>query len=468
MKRKTVWALLVVALAAGGGLWLRQREQGQAENDVEVLRTVEVSRDVVEITVASSGYVVLDTRYELFFETPGTVTAVDVEVGDRVQRGQRLAVLDDKNLQDALHQVRLDLAQAELSLEQLQKSPDADQIRLAELAVQESLQAMAVAELSEEAAAARAELNQTRARDFEEVATDAYEAALDALDSRGLPEALAAGASAAAMEAQGNVGITQLRGEYATQQAQSQWRSANERYARASQTLRRLQEGTAADQLRSAELTLAQVALRLEQAEVDLKATVLTAPSSGVIASVMVSVGAPTSTAMPAVVLLDDSVLYVDLSIDELDIGMIQEGQPVRMTLDAYPDRQLDGTVERIGMLPQTTTGSVAYPVRVTLTRTDGVEIRGGMTAGATITTDLVEDALRIPNWAVRTDAESDQFYTYRMVGGLPQRVEIQIGARNEIWTEIVSGIEVGTTVALVAEPRNLPAFQGPPSMGRQ
>jgi hypothetical protein len=88
------------------------------------------------------------------------------------------------------------------------------------------------------------------------------------------------------------------------------------------------------------------------------------------------------------------------------------------------------------------------------------------MTAGATITTGMVEDVLRIPSWAVRTDASSGQTYAYRIVNGLPQRAEIRFGARNESWTEITSGIEEGATVALVTESQSLLDFRGPPSRG--
>jgi HlyD family secretion protein len=86
-----------------------------------------------------------------------------------------------------------------------------------------------------------------------------------------------------------------------------------------------------------------------------------------VIAGVTISVGGPATPALPAMVLLDDSTFYIDLSIDEIDIGLIQEGQPARLTLDAYPDLPLSGIVDRIGLLPQTGSVSVAYPVRVAL-----------------------------------------------------------------------------------------------------
>ncbi len=466
MRKKALWTFVLLAVVAAGGYLVWRRMQSRSQTELEILRTAELTRGALELSVPSSGNVVVDRRYELTFRVPGTVTAVDVEIGERVEKGQRLAVLDDQALKDALRQVSLDLAQAELNLEQLQETPDEEQIALARLAIQESLQAMSVAEASRDVAAARAELNQSRAMDFAEAATDGYEATMEALERLGLPEAFGAGATAAAMEAQGNLGITQLRGEYSLQQAQSQYQSAFERYTRAQQTLRRLQEGSPDDQVRSVELSLEQVALRLEQAEADLGSAILTSPARGVVAAVNVTAGGLATTAMPAIVILDDSFFYVDLLVDEIDIGLIEEGQPARLILDAYPTVTIDGTVASIGMLPETSTGSVAYPVRIIIEQADGVDIREGMTASATITTDVVDDVLRIPNWAIRSDTATGQLYTYRMVAGQPERTWIEIGAGNEIWTEALSGVEVGTIVASVVEARNLLDFQGPPLRG--
>ncbi len=468
MKKKALWAFVLIVIVAVGGYLIWTRVQSQSQAALEILRTAELTRGQLELTVASSGNVVVDARYELTFRVPGTVTEVNVEMGDRVEVGRRLAALDDQALRDALRQVSLDLAQAELNLEQLQESPDEEQIALATLAIQEGLQAMSVAEASREVAAARAELNQSRAHDYADAATDGYEATMDALERLGLPEAFGAGATAAAMEAQGNVGITQLRGDYSLQQARSQYQSAFERYTRAQQTLRRLQEGSPDDQVRSVELSLEQVALRLEQAEADLKSAILTSPTRGVVAAVNVTAGGLATTAMPAIVILDDSLFYVDLLVDEIDIGLIEEGQPAQLILDAYPTVTIDGIVASIGMLPETSTGSVAYPVRIIIEQAHGVDIREGMTASATITTDVVDDVLRIPNWAIRSDTTTGQLYTYRMVGGQPERTVIEIGASNETWTEVLSGVEVGTTVASVVEARSLLDFQGPPSRGSE
>jgi HlyD family secretion protein len=271
------------------------------------------------------------------------------------------------------------------------------------------------------------------------------------------------------MEAQGNVGITQLRGDYAIQQAQSQWLSAYDRYAQAKRNLELLQRGPTEEQIQQLELQIEQARINLEQAEDNLDATVLTAPFSGVIARVNIQESTPAPTAIPAFTLMDNAVYYVDLSVDEIDIGALQEGQPVTVTLDAFPAQPLPGTVDRIGKLPELSGGVIVYPVRIQLTATEDVDVRDGMTASATIITGQRRDILLVPNWAIRTDQSSAQTYTYCycIENGEPRRVPVELGVRNDEWTEITGGLEEGATVALVTEGRNILEFQGPPSDGR-
>ena len=470
MKRAMTYLVVIALLAGGvaGGLWLRSRRLAASETGPEILRTAPVTRESISFTVASSGHVVVARQLNLSFGIPGTVRAVDVEVGDRVEKGQQLASLDSETLEEALQRVRLDLEQAELNLGQLQKPADADQIQLAELAAQESIQAMSAADLSKEVALARTQLNQTRAVDYADTVAEAYDATLDTLDRFGLPEAYAAGITASAMEAQGNVGITQLRGEQAIQQAQSSWLSAYERYQRAVRNVQLLKEGAPEDRVLSLELTLKQVEISLGQAISDLDSANLTSPTDGVVAAVNVEAGSQAVPGLPALTILDDSQLFVDLTVDEIDIGAVEEGQSVHLTLDAYPGEVLLGSVDRIDILPQTTGGIITYPVRVLLLDVGNADVREGMTAGATILVGGVSDVVAIPSWAVRTDQSSDQVYVYRVAEGSVQRVEVTIGARNETWTEVVSGLVEGDAVALVSEARSILDFQGPPSSGIQ
>lgn len=469
MKKALRWILVIGLLGgvAAGIWWYLSRQQAEA-SEVDVIRTGETSRGTLEISVAASGSATLERRVDLTFERPGTVREVGIEVGDRVDAGETLAKLDDDALVDAVRQAELDLDQAKLNLETALEPTDEDDIALAQLAIREASQAMKVAKLNEQYAMARAAVDQARAQELAKDAEQAYEDYIDILDDFGLPEAYAAPVTAYYLEAEGNLGITQLRSDYAIQQAQSQWQSAYQRYQQAERDLEQLKEGPDERQIERLSLQVDLAEIALAQAQADQDAIRLDAPFAGIVAAVNLQENTAAPTALPAVTLLDDAGTYVDLSIDEIDIGKIDPGQIVLLTFDAYPGVEVEGVVERIDTLADTTTGIVAYPVRVRVTDPKGARIREGMTVSAKVRIGEKEDVVLIPNWAIRTDQTTEAVFTYCycIEDGEPKRVAIEIGDRNDNYTEVVSGIEPGTTIALVAESPDLLQFQGPPSQG--
>jgi len=457
MKRRYVLfgILAAVVLVAAGVAWLWYREQSGG-NAPTILRTATVSVETIPLTIVSSGNVTVQRQFTAAFDTSGTVASVLVDAGDPVRRGDRLASLDRDTAEEALRQAEIAVAQAELNLERVRKPVDEGQIRLAQLSAQESIAAMAAAKANEEAARTQAALDQSRAQDFAEQTSEAETGILETLDRYGLPEAYAAGATAARMEAEGNVGIAQLRSEQAIQRAQSTWQSAYERYQQASRTLATLQAGPDEAQVRSLELALDLARIGVEQAEAKLAALDLISPVTGIVAAVTIQSGDTALAGRPVITVLDDSAYYVDVAVDEIDIGSIVEGQAVEISLDAYPDVFLEGTVETIALLAGRTSGVNVYPVRVRLVTSESVSVRDGMTASATTVTGATESVLAVPTWAIRTDASSGTYYTYRVTGDAVERVTVGVGVSTETWTEIVTGLDQAATVALIAESRSL------------
>ena len=469
MKKVLTW-IIILAVIAGGvwGIFWRRGQRAQSQSAAgDVLRTGQVVRGELVISVPASGNVTVNQKVNLSFKLPGNVTAVSVAVSDQVKAGQELAQLDTTALERAVRQAEIALEQARLNLTTLQKPAGEEDIRLAELAVQNAAQALEVARISKEAAEAQASLSIRSAQDAADKVEEAYEGAIDRLEQMGLPLSYAAGVTAAYMEAEGNVGITQVKAEYQLQQIHSQWLSAYQSYRQAQENLAKLQAGADADRTRQVELQIEQARLSLEQAKDNLNNTSLIAPFDGVVAAVNIQAGAAAPTGLPAVTLLDTAELYIEINVDEIDIGRIAVGQPVSVTLDAHPEATLRGAVERIAATPTNAGGVIAYKLRVKLADTGGLLVLEGMTVSVLIQTDTISDVLLVPNWAVRTDQTSSETYVYRIVDGVPARTPITTGARSDTHTVVTDGLPEGATVALVTETRNLLEMHGPPSTGR-
>ena len=470
MKKFITWIIILAFIAAGvgGAWWLREQRLQSQSVPGEVLRTGQVTRGELVITVPASGNVAVNQKVNLSFTLPGNVVSVSVAVSDDVKAGQELARLDTANLERAVRQAEIALEQARVNLEILQKLPGEEDIRLATLAIQSAAQPLEVARISKEAAEAQGGFNMRLAQDMRDRTQEAYEGAIERLDQFGQPLSFAAGITAAYMEADANVWITQLRADQQLRQIQSQWASAYQAYRQAQISLERLKAGPDADRVRQAELQTEQAQLTLAQAKESLANASLTAPFDGIVAAVNIQEGAAATGGLPAITLLDTTELYIEVNVDEIDIGKIAVGQPVSVTLDAHPQATLRGGVESIAATPSNVGGVIAYKVRVRLADTGDLLVLEGMTVSVLIQTDIISDVLTVPNWAVRTDQTTNETYVYRVVDGVPVRTPVTTGNRSDTHTVIISGLPEGATVALVTETtRNLFEMQGPPSRGR-
>ncbi|GAB6039920.1 efflux RND transporter periplasmic adaptor subunit [Endothiovibrio diazotrophicus] len=91
--------------------------------------------------------------------------------------------------------------------------------------------------------------------------------------------------------------------------------------------------------------------------------------------------------------------LHVD--VDEADVGQVRVGQSATFTVDAYPDRRFPATITEVRFASQTVEGVVTYRAVLGVDNAE-LLLRPGMTATADIRVEHVEDALRVPNAALR------------------------------------------------------------------
>jgi multidrug efflux pump subunit AcrA (membrane-fusion protein) len=157
------------------------------------------------------------------------------------------------------------------------------------------------------------------------------------------------------------------------------------------------------------------------------------------------------SAGLPAVTLLDASKFRITVGVDEMDVGRLAEGQVAQVTLDAFPDIAITGTVERIAPVATFEGGVVYYDVLIGLASTDA-PIRADMTANATIVVEELTDVLKIPTWVVRVDRSTGQTYVHRQVGGDVERVDVTVGARHEGVAQVLDGLSEGDEVVWVQD----------------
>ena len=154
---------------------------------------------------------------------------------------------------------------------------------------------------------------------------------------------------------------------------------------------------------RSAEAQLAQARAAADKDRVNLGYTTIRSPVSGIVVDRVVDLGQTVAASYQTLIKIaqDLSEMRIDSSFAEADIGKIKEGQKVRFTVDAFPDRNFTGEVQQIRMNPTTTQNVVTYNVRVSLENPDHI-LLPGMTAYVNIGVAQRKDVLLVPNAALR------------------------------------------------------------------
>lgn len=188
----------------------------------------------------------------------------------------------------------------------------------------------------------------------------------------------------------------------------------------------------------------------LEEARVKLSYATITAPISGVIASVSTQQGETVAAGLNAptfVTIIDLERLQVDAYVDEVDIGKIKTGQECTFTVDAFPGREFHGRVIAIYPDAVIQENVVNYDVVVEITDSYKGLLRPEMTASVTIFLEERKQVLAVPARAVKRERGRNIVYLPAKVGPEPRRVEI--GWKDGQWIEIAAGLKEGETVLL-------------------
>jgi HlyD family secretion protein len=459
MKRKTLYVILgviIVAAAIGAVVW-RSR---QAEQPEETARSAIVERGTMLVAISASGSIEPKARVNLAFESLGRVAEVAVEVGDRVEAGDVLARLDTRQLELQVEQARAALALAEAQLAQLQAGPRQEDVERAEASLRAAQAQVSAAAANRDqlvdgpsdAQIAAAEAQVAAAMVQREVAQDKY----DAIKKDGTERENAnyelyvakeaeKAAQAALDELLAGANADELRA------AQANVLAATAQQDAAQAQLDLLLAGPTEEDLADVEAQVEQARIALELAELSLRRAALYAPFDGIVSAVNVTAGEMTPTGWPPIVLLDASGFHITVSVDEMDVARLSEGQIVKVTLDAFLDAVIAGTVESIAPIATLDGGVVNYDVVIGLDSTD-VLIRADMTANATILVEELADVLRLPTWVVRVDQDTGQTYVHRQVGDDVERVDVRLGMRYEGIVQVLDGLSEGDKAVWVVE----------------
>ncbi|NLJ56526.1 MAG: biotin/lipoyl-binding protein [Firmicutes bacterium] len=409
-------------LLTGGGCG-RATGSGEQQQPAVVELTALEHRDL-HASVTVSGQVSAHAEVKVLAELPGRIEEVYVCLGDKVEKGGLLVRLDSRD-----QEVQLQQAEAALAAAGAQQA-----------------EARAGAR-SQDLAQARAGLMQA------ESAFTVASAELERME---------------ALYGEGVVSLQQL------EQVQMQYTAAKAGLETAQAMLEKLEAGPTEHTLQVLAAQVSQAQAGVAAAKRQYEKMFLRAPISGKVAAVMAHAGEMAGPGSPAVILVNDDPVYIDVLVDEEQIGYLSPGQEVSVAVPVLAEREtlensgadptepggtghgkggefrepggLQGSIAE--MSPAALAGSRSFQVRVKVPNPQGL-LKHGMFARVTLQTRFLQDVPVVPATAVQQRDGRD--YIFFCDEGVARAVEVK------------TGVQQGDMIQVEGELRPLPVIARAP-----
>ena len=425
-------SLLILLLVIGG--WTPACF-GQSNDKIPRVTVINpVQQTLVYRLPAKPAEILAAQEAVIYARTSGYLDQISVDIGDQVEKGQVIAVLDTPELTDELRRAEAQLLESRASLRAAQAQADGGTAQLAAAKASHLQAAVGIVQAQAELRKAQAELTaqkihteRIRGLHQQDAATDAQ---LEAADRDYL-------------QAEGEVEVRNAALESTTARAGA---------AEAKIGVAQADLESRVSLVAVAEAAIAVTNARVDHAKTMLGYAIIRAPFAGVITDRYLDLGAAVVTASSskntAIVSIKDlSSLRIYVQIPEPDIPYIDKGHAAEVTCSAYPNRIFQGVVSRISRDLDRRTRTMK--IEILLENKEG-QIYPGMFA--TVNFDLIErkDAWTLPAQALL--GSKGDYHVYCVVDGVSVAVTIKIGLDDGGTGEIIEGLNGDEKVILIGK----------------
>lgn len=367
-KRVSLFVTLAVLAAAGYGAYTYFTKPAKL-----TFLKAQVTRGSIESVISATGTLAATRSVAVGSRVSGNVVRMYADFNTPVRRGQLIAEIDPSTFETTLEQRRASLRSAEtqrLQAQVAERRADVD-VRNAETNI-----------ISQRAAVARAKSQSDDAKrrwDIQKGLADSGIASRDAVDT--------------------------AKATYDQALLSLETAEAQLRQAEANLEATKAQREVTLTQKVSAEAQITQAAAAVQDAELQLSFTRITAPVDGVVIERNMDEGqtVQASTTAPQLYKIaeDMASMHLETNIDESDIARVQVGQLATFTVDAFPGQTFRGDVIQVRRAAVNVQNVISYTVVVSVDNSD-LRLFPGMTANTRIIAERVQDTLRVPSSALR------------------------------------------------------------------
>lgn len=221
-------------------------------------------------------------------------------------------------------------------------------------------------------------------------------------------------------------------------------------------TIEKINSGDNSLALRAKSISIQQKEDALTSARQALADCYVRAPFNGILAKVNVKKGDSVSNGTALATIITKQQV-AEISLNEIDVSKIKVGQKANLTFDAVSDFTMTGLISEVDSLGAVSQGVVTYGVKIIIDTQDD-RIKPGMSVSAAIIIDIKQDALLIPNSALKN--MDDKYYveilenppaetnaTGVAPSAPPKQILVEVGSSNDEYVEITNGLKDGDTI---------------------
>lgn len=381
--RKTL-VIAIAALLIAGGVFAYKTFFGKP--DIKILETARVTRNSIRGVLVETGIVKpqVGALVKVGTRATGTIMKMSVKVGDRVERGQLIALIDDREVRKGIEQQQAALLSAQNTLSQV------------ELTYPERIKE----------AQANYDYAKTTYEREKELIKHEY-TTKDAVDK----------AKSQFEAAEAN--LKRLKDEYRTQLKISR---AN------------IEDRAAQLEQQQTKLTYTRIYAPMDGIVSEVTAQEGETTVAGLQVANLVTV-------------LDPARLEMWIYVDETDVGKVKVGQQVEYYVDTLPEKLFRGAIQKTYPQPVVKDNIVYYLAIVKVPEHEAVYLKPEMTTHVRIIFDERQGVLAAPNAAIKLERGKQIAYQV-IDPKKVQKVEVKIGIRGEERTEILAGVKEGDVLA--------------------
>jgi HlyD family secretion protein len=394
-KRSIYWIFLALTPVIGGVAFFSLRALSRTPAKIDPEKLVHVEKIDLARSVVATGKIEPTTKVEIKSKASGIILKLPVNVGDVVQQGQVICELDQNDLLPRLRQAKAALGMADAQL----KSALAD------------LERNKVEAAGPDVPFLKKDVERARMM-FQEM----------------------------------------LVPQTARDDAEKNYQMALNRQQQATVNL-----GVSQAAIAKAEAQVEQFRAQLSQSEEDLRNATIVSPIDGVVLSRDREVGDAVSSILTmgsgatlVMTLGDLREVYVKGKVDESDIGKVYLGQPARISVESYKDRNFAGKVTKISPMGVEKDNVTTFEVRVSISNVSR-KLMATMTANAEIMLEERKGVLAVPEGAIiyKKDRSTEVETPDATSESGKRRVPVTTGISNGSKTQIAKGLTEGQQVIL-------------------